>query len=117
MSEQMHFSEWLNLRFPRECPTSFDVEDLEMAFRAGKSVGATQPQAPQGGYEGPKKWADEEVADGNKGIRWVTTDGVKGRPTSHDLMGYLQQRGKEAYCDCLQCKAFFAPTETPEAGK
>lgn len=48
MSAELKFTDWLKLRFPRGCPTDFDMLDLEMAFRAGESVGATQPQAPQG---------------------------------------------------------------------
>lgn len=85
---------------------------------------ATQPQAPQGGvteqsFKGPNKWTDEEVADGHRGLRWITVDGVQGRPTSHDVMGYLQQRGEAAYCNCDKCKAFFAAPnpETPEGKK
>jgi hypothetical protein len=49
MNGELEFTDWLKLRFPRGCPTSFDIDDVEMAFRAGKSIAATQPQAPQGG--------------------------------------------------------------------
>ena len=41
------------------------------------------------GYKPPAKWTDAEIKDGYRGIRWVTADGVYGRPTEEDVARYL----------------------------
>ncbi len=40
-------------------------------------------------YKPPAKWTDAEIKDGYRGIRWVTADGVYGRPTEEDVARYL----------------------------
>ncbi len=40
-------------------------------------------------YKPPAKWTDDEIKDGYRGIRWVTADGVYGRPTEEDVARYL----------------------------
>lgn len=56
----------------------------------------------------PKKWAPEEVADGGRGIRWVTNEGVHGRPTDHDVREYLERTPTANGCHCDDCKRFYA---------
>ena len=40
-------------------------------------------------FNPPQKWRDSEIADGYRGIRWVTADGVYGTPTQDDVVKYL----------------------------
>lgn len=40
-------------------------------------------------FSPPKQWTSEEIEAGYKGIRWVTKDGVYGRPTPHDIRTFL----------------------------
>ena len=37
----------------------------------------------------PKKWTNEEIKNGYKGIRWIAQDGVYGIPTPDDVINYL----------------------------
>ncbi|MEJ7932536.1 hypothetical protein WG922_21380 [Ramlibacter sp. AN1015] len=70
-------------------------------------------------YEGPKRFTPEEVAQGNKGIRWVTDKYVAGRPTQHDLLDYIEQRGDEIACACPRCvraSEAIAPSRESAAG-
>lgn len=54
------------------------------------------------------KWEPEEIADHERGIRWVTNDGIHGRPTDHDVREYLERTPAARGCDCDECKQFFA---------
>lgn len=55
----------------------------------------------------PKKWAEEEQANGNTGIRWVNEEGVHGRPTDHDVREYLIRTETARGCHCDSCQAFY----------
>jgi len=97
-------------------PGGFDLQHgLESMRRLLSASHAPVAVGVEPSFNGPNKWTDEEVADGHRGIRWITAEGVQGRPTSHDVMEYLQQRGEAAYCGCDRCKAFFV-TPSPGAG-
>ena len=64
------------------------------------------------------KWAPEEISDGERGIRWVTNDGIHGRPTDHDVREYLKRTPTAHGCHCDECKQFYTtpqPTQ-PQAG-
>ena len=59
------------------------------------------------------KWAPEEIADGERGIRWVTNEGIHGRPTDHDVREYLKRTPTAHGCHCDECKQFYtAPQPT-----
>lgn len=58
-------------------------------------------------FKGPAKFTAEEVADGNRGIRWITADGVYGRPTDHDVREYLERTPSMLMCSCEECQAFY----------
>lgn len=58
------------------------------------------------------KWAPEEIADGERGIRWVTNDGIHGRPTDHDVREYLKRTPTAHGCHCDECKQFYT-TQQP----
>ena len=61
------------------------------------------------------KWAPEEIADGERGIRWVTNEGIHGRPTDHDVRKYLKQTPTARGCHCDECKQFYTtPQPTQE---
>ena len=60
------------------------------------------------------KWAPEEIAGGERGIRWVTNDGIHGRPTDHDVREYLKRTPTSHGCHCDECKQFYtAPAAHP----
>lgn len=66
----------------------------------------------------PAKWTAEEVERGHVGIRWVTLDGVCGRPTVDDLEAELVlARAREGHPVELRGErpAAAAKVETPEA--
>lgn len=71
-------------------------------------VAAGVKECATSSYEGPRKFTPEEIADGNKGIRWVTETCVAGRPTLHDVLDYIERRGDAIACTCDRCKAFTA---------
>lgn len=84
-----------------------DVADLlEAAALLEASAQREQPA-----YRGPTL-TPEEVADGNRGIRWVTDTAVFGRPTECDVREYLQKRGDDAKCHCAKCAAFYSQPAT-----
>ena len=58
------------------------------------------------------KWAPEEIADGERGIRWVTNEGIHGRPTDHDVREYLKRTPTANGCHCDECKQFYT-TQQP----
>ena len=60
------------------------------------------------------KWAPEEIADGERGIRWVTNEGIHGRPTDHDVREYLKRTPTAHGCHCDECKQFYT-TQQPVA--
>ena len=60
------------------------------------------------------KWAPEEISDGERGIRWVTNDGIHGRPTDHDVREYLKRTPTAHGCHCDECKQFYT-TQQPVA--
>lgn len=70
-----------------------------------------EADAQRPAYQGPKKFTQEEIEDGERGIRWVTNSSVGGRPTEHDVIGYLKQRGNDAKCGCAECAKFYAQIE------
>lgn len=95
------------------------ARDLRAMF-AGEAeprrrIAAPAPASEALTYQGPKKFTAEEITDGCIGIRWVTAEGVQGRPSSHDVMEYLK-RDKGALCSCKQCAAFFPMLATPSPG-
>lgn len=64
------------------------------------------------------KWAPEEIANGERGIRWVTNEGIHGRPTDHDVREYLKRTPTAHGCHCDECKQFYTaqqPTQ-PQTG-
>ena len=60
------------------------------------------------------KWAPEEIADGERGIRWVTNEGIHGRPTDHDVREYLKRTPTAHGCHCDECMQFYT-TQQPVA--
>ena len=61
------------------------------------------------------KWAPEEIADGERGIRWVTNDGIHGRPTDHDVREYLKRTPTAHGCHCDECKQFYTTPQPTQA--
>jgi hypothetical protein len=73
------------LRDMAKYPTVTLPRDCE-ALKAAADLLAQPEQEP---FTPPKKWRDAEIADGYRGIRWVTVDGVYGTPTQEDVVQYL----------------------------
>ena len=61
------------------------------------------------------KWAPEEIADGERGIRWVTNEGIHGRPTDHDVREYLKRTPTAHGCNCDECKQFYTTPHPNQA--
>ena len=61
------------------------------------------------------KWAPEEIADGERGIRWVTNEGIHGRPTDHDVREYLKRTPTAHGCHCDECKQFYTTQQPTQA--
>ena len=61
------------------------------------------------------KWAPEEIANGERGIRWVTNDGIHGRPTDHDVREYLKRTPTAHGCHCDECKQFYTAPQPTQA--
>ena len=61
------------------------------------------------------KWAPEEIADSERGIRWVTNDGIHGRPTDHDVREYLKRTPTAHGCHCDECKQFYTAPQPTQA--
>ena len=61
------------------------------------------------------KWAPEEIADGERGIRWVTNEGIHGRPTDHDVREYLKRTPTAHGCHCDECKQFYTTPQPTQA--
>ena len=77
----------------------FDPDGLRSFARAVLAKWGTPPAVV--------KWAPEEIADGERGIRWVTNDGIHGRPTDHDVREYLKRTPTAHGCHCDECKQFY----------
>ena len=84
------------------------VQELGKAARDVNSRRVQELEAQIAAVAAPKKWAPEEVADGGRGIRWVTNEGVHGRPTDHDVREYLKRTPTANGCHCDDCKRFYA---------
>ncbi len=84
------------------------VQELGKAARDVNSRRVQELEAQLAAVAAPKKWAPEEVADGGRGIRWVTNEGVHGRPTDHDVREYLKRTPTANGCHCDDCKRFYA---------
>ncbi len=106
------------------------VSDLQRDSRAEKAQGLdgatllythALPAQPAelakqaGAYKGPVKFAPEEIARGNVGIRWVTETKVAGRPTDHDVREFLKETPTARGCHCDECKTFYTPPPSPVA--
>ena len=61
------------------------------------------------------KWAPEEIADGERGIRWVTNEGIHGRPTDHDVREYLKRTPTARGCRCDECKQFYTARQPTQS--
>ena len=84
------------------------IQELGGAARDVNSRRVQELEAQLAAVAAPKKWAPEEVADGGRGIRWVTNEGVHGRPTDHDVREYLKRTPTANGCHCDDCKRFYA---------
>ena len=84
------------------------VQQLGQLARDVNSRRVQELEAQLAAVAAPKKWAPEEVADGGRGIRWVTNEGVHGRPTDHDVREYLERTPTANGCHCDDCKRFYA---------
>ena len=91
------------MTLPGATPTS-QPDPIEI-MRATLAKWGTPPVA---------KWAPEEIADGERGIRWVTNEGIHGRPTDHDVREYLKRTPTAHGCHCDECKQFYT-TQQPVA--
>ena len=92
------------MTLPGATPTS-QPDPIEI-MRATLAKWGTPPVA---------KWAPEEIADGERGIRWVTNEGIHGRPTDHDVREYLKRTPSAHDCHCDECKQFYTarrPTQS-----
>lgn len=84
------------IAFRHGCPT------------CGKLEGCEHAAAPVQ----PNKWTAEEIERGYVGLRWVTKEGVAGRPTNHDVYAYLKTLPEESRCVCEGCRtAGAAPSD------
>ena len=92
------------------------VRDTASAKRIAEGLLAPAIEALERGTPpAVAKWAPEEISDGERGIRWVTNDGIHGRPTDHDVREYLKRTPTAHGCHCDECKQFYTtpqPTQT-----
>lgn len=103
-----------------------DEQNAESAAWEGFQQGcaysrAAAPQATVKGdepvpFRGPAKFTEDEVADGNRGIRWAMADGVYGRPSDHDVREYLEGTLSVRGCTCSECLSFYTSKAAPQAG-
>lgn len=104
---------------PADVPTN-GVKAVKTKGKADSPIAARAPAdsvtAPAGGEVArPSKWAVEEIADGKRGIRWVTEGVIHGRPTDHDVREYLMRTPAMRGCLCDDCRTFYAPTPPAQA--
>ncbi len=92
-------------------PTDAELIAL-LGDRQFSSIGAVREALRRWGTPPVTKWAPEEIADGERGIRWVTNDGIHGRPTDHDVRKYLKRTQTAHGCHCDECKQFYTPQPT-----
>lgn len=97
----------------RRCLTCNDQGAVGNILTAEPCPDCTQKAAPAA-VAGLKKWAPEEVEDGERGIRWVTNEGIHGRPTDHDVREYLNRTPTAKGCLCDECKVFYAAAPTTQ---
>jgi len=84
---------WVDVKDTHQGPYEFHGKEL---LPVGRHDLYTTPPAAQPApvqepvaYKPPAKWTDAEIEDGYRGIRWVTADGVYGRPSEEDVARYL----------------------------
>ena len=97
-------------------PTDAEIIAL-LGDRQFSTIGAVREALRRWGTPAVAKWAPEEIADGERGIRWVTNEGIHGRPTDHDVREYLKRTPTAHGCHCDECKQFYTtpqPTQ-PQA--
>ena len=87
-------------------PTDAELIAL-LGDRQFNTIGAVREALRRWGTPPVTKWAPEEIADGERGIRWVTNDGIHGRPTDHDVREYLKRTPTAHGCHCDECKQFY----------
>ena len=87
-------------------PTDAELIAL-LGDRQFSTIGAVREALRRWGTPSVMKWAPEEIADGERGIRWVTNDGIHGRPTDHDVREYLKRTPTAHGCHCDECKQFY----------
>ena len=92
-----------------EWTSAYDIDDAaeEVEQRAAQLEKENVAKQRDAGRWKPKKWAEEEQANGNTGIRWVNEEGVHGRPTDHDVREYLIRTETARGCHCDSCQAFY----------
>ncbi len=92
-------------------PTDAELIAL-LGDRQFSTIGAVREALRRWGTPPVTKWAPEEIADGERGIRWVTNGGIHGRPTDHDVREYLERTPTAHGCHCDECKQFYTPQPT-----
>ena len=96
-------------------PTDAELIAL-LGDRQFSSIGAVREALRRWGTPpAVAKWAPEEIADGERGIRWVTNDGIHGRPTDHDVREYLKRTPTAHGCHCDECKQFYTTQQPTQA--
>lgn len=96
-------------------PTDAEIIAL-CGSREFSTIGAVREALRRWGTPpGVVKWAPEEIADGERGIRWVTNDGIHGRPTDHDVREYLKWTPTAHGCHCDECKQFYTAQQPTQA--
>ena len=92
------------------------VRDTASAKRIAEGLLAPAIEALERGTPpAVAKWAPEELSDGKRGIRWVTEDGIHGRPTDHDVREYLGRTPTAHGCQCDECKQFYTAQQPTKA--
>ena len=95
-------------------PTDAELIAL-LGDRQFSTIGAVREALRRWGTPPVTKWAPEEIADGERGIRWVTNDGIHGRPTDHDVREYLKRTPTAHGCHCDECKQFYTTPQPTHA--
>ena len=95
-------------------PTDAELIAL-LGDRQFSTIGAVREALRRWGTPPVTKWAPEEIADGERGIRWVTNDGIHGRPTDHDVREYLKRTPTAHGCHCDECKQFYTTPQPTQA--
>ena len=95
-------------------PTDAELIAL-LGDRQFSTIGAVREALRRWGTPAVAKWAPEEIADGERGIRWVTNEGIHGRPTDHDVREYLKRTPTAHGCHCDECKQFYTTPQPTQA--